>query len=236
MRSAFIGQTVTSYFLHIPKTICYAKLLFINCVFVIDLVMGLAHLKINSSPEEYLDFERTSDIRSEYLDGYIYAMAGESTAHSQITVNLIREISLQLKKTSCQVFSPNMKVRTATKSLFSYPDVTIVCGEPIFHDTKKDVLINPKVIIEVLSPSTEKYDRVEKFMRYRTELSSLTDYILVSQELPLIEHFTHEENGKWTHYFGESLTGNIIISTIGCALSLAEIYDRVKFPFRNEEE
>ena len=198
--------------------------------------MGLAQLKINSSPEDYLDFERDSDVRHEYLNGYIYAMAGESTAHSQISVNLIAELRNQLKKTPCQVFSPNMKVQSAAKSLFAYPDVTIVCGEPIFHDTKKDVLMNPKVIIEVLSPSTEKYDRVEKFMRYRTELPSLTDYILVSQELPLIEHFTHEENGKWTHYFGESLAGNIIISTIGCQLSLAEIYDRVEFPLRNEED
>lgn len=192
--------------------------------------MGLAQKKTYLSPEEYLTIERDSDVRSEYLDGHILTMAGESTAHSQISVNLIGELYAKLKKTPCQVFSPNMKVRISSKSMFAYPDVTIVCGQPIFHDTKKDVLTNPRVIFEVLSPSTEKYDRIEKFMRYRTELPSLTDYILVSQDLPIVEHYCEENAEKWTHKFIVGTNEILSIAAIDCEIGLAEIFDRVEFP------
>ncbi len=131
--------------------------------------MGLAKLKVEtlSTPENYLIFKREADTRHEFLDGEIYAKAGESRPHSRICMNLAREVGNSLKGKRCQPLSPNMKVRTLSASLFAYLDLTIVCGEPLFHDRKKDVLTNPKVIFEVLSPSTAEYDRTMKFQRYR---------------------------------------------------------------------
>ena len=129
--------------------------------------MGLANLKAETlfTPEDYLIFEREADTRHEFLDGGIYQMGGESLPHSRICINLSGEVRQQLKGKRCEALSPNMKVRTANASLFSYPDLTVVCGEPKFHDTKKDVLTNPQVVFEVLSPSTADYDRTTKFQR-----------------------------------------------------------------------
>lgn len=190
----------------------------------------------NFSPEEYLEFERESDTRHEYLDGRVFAMAGESLAHSRICANLMGEVRNKLKGKQCEPLSPNMKVRTSTASLFAYPDLTVVCGEPLLHDTKKDVLINPKVIFEVLSPSTEKYDRTTKFARFRMGNETLTDYILVSQDKPFVEHFSKQADGNWVYRSFNSLSDEFDIETVGCSLSLAEIYDRVEFPPLDEPE
>ncbi len=200
--------------------------------------MSLAKLKTRKiyTPEEYLDGEREAQVRHEYLDGEIYEMAGESLSHSRVCVNLGGEVRNKLKGKSCEALSPNMKVRTSTASLFSYPDLTIVCGEPLFHDTKKDVLVNPQVIFEVLSPSTADYDRTKKFMRYRLGNETLTDYILVSQDFCFIEHFTKQANGEWVYRSLSELTENLLIETIDCELSLQEIYDRVELKPQPDEE
>lgn len=182
------------------------------------------------SPEEYLESERAADDRHEYVDGRIYAMAGESLSHSRICSNLGREVGNKLKGKSCESLSPNMKVRTSNASLFSYPDLTIVCGEPQMHDSKKDVLVNPKVIFEVLSPSTEKYDRTTKFSRYRMGNETMTDYVLVSQDKPFVEHFSKQADGEWIYRSFNSLSDSFDISSVECSLSLSEIYDRVEFP------
>jgi len=180
------------------------------------------------TPEEYLELERQSDVRHEYYEGEIYAMAGETLKHSQICVNLAREVSSQLKGKPCQALSPNMKVRAQTKGLFAYPDLTVVCGEPIFHDQKKDVLLNPRVIFEVLSPSTERYDRTMKFFKYRQEIEDLTDYIIVSQHSAFIEHYEKQADGRWVHTVVGGLENVLNVTSINCVLSLAEIYDRVE--------
>jgi Uma2 family endonuclease len=200
--------------------------------------MGLAKLRSVhvASPEEYLEFERVSETRHEFLDGDLYAMAGESLSHSRVCTNISGEVREKLKGRSCEPLSPNMKVRTSNASLFAYPDVTIVCGEPLFHDAKKDVLVNPKVIFEVLSPSTEKYDRTTKFQRYRMGNETLVDYILVSQDKPFVEHFTRQLNGDWRYRSYSSLTESFEIESVECSLSLAEIYDRVEFEPLNEPE
>lgn len=200
--------------------------------------MELAKIKTAAiyTPEEYLNFEREAETRHEYLDGEIYAMAGESLSHSRVCVNLAREAGNKLKGKSCEALSPNMKVRTSTASLFSYPDLTIVCGEPLFHDTKKDVLVNPKVIFEVLSPSTADYDRTTKFQRYRMGNESLTDYILVSQDKVFIEHFSKQPNGEWLYRSFAEITEALPIDSIECELSLPEIYDRVEFETIEENE
>lgn len=180
------------------------------------------------TPEEYLELERQSDVRHEYYEGEIYAMAGETLKHSQICVNLAREVSSQIKGKPCQALSPNMKVRAQTKGLFAYPDLTVVCGEPIFHDQKKDVLLNPRVIFEVLSPSTERYDRTMKFFKYRQEIQDLTDYIIVSQDSAFIEHYEKQADGRWVHTVVGGLENVLNVASINCVLSLAEIYDRVE--------
>lgn len=199
--------------------------------------MGLAKQKPRRyTPEEYLKIERKSETRHEYVDGEIfpvdeeaYAMAGESLSHSQICINLAREISLQLKGKECQALSPNMKVRAENKGMFAYPDLTVVCGQPIFHDRQKDVLLNPKAIFEVLSPSTERYDQTKKFFRYRKELPSLTDYVLIYQDAPFIEHHEKMPDGRWTHNAADGIEDILKIVSIDIELSLKELYDRVEF-------
>lgn len=181
------------------------------------------------SPDEYLELERKSDVRHEFIDGLIYAMAGESLSHSRVCMNLAREVGSKLQGNRCEPLSPNMKVRTSNASLFAYPDLTIVCDKPLFHDKKTDVLINPRVIFEVLSPSTEKYDRTTKFARYRMGNETLTDYVLVSQDKPFVEHFSKQADGEWVYRSFNKMANSFDIESVGCALTLAEIYDRVEF-------
>lgn len=204
--------------------------------------MGLAQQKILYSPEEYLELERKAETRHEYfdgviypLDGVIYAMAGESLSHSRICINLAGEVRAKLKGKNCEALSPNMKVRAEGKGMYAYPDLTIVCGQPIFHDKQKDVLLNPKVIIEVLSPSTQRCDQTKKFFRYRKELPSLTDYVLIYQNAPFIEHHEKQADGRWTHNAADGIDDVLQILSIEIELSLREIYDRVEFAETSEE-
>ena len=188
--------------------------------------MGLAKALPTVGVEEYLALERQSEFRHEFLDGFVYAMAGESPQHSTICFNLAVVVGAQLRGKRCRGFSPNMKVRTADSGLYSYPDLTVVCGEPQFHDEHQDIITNPTLIVEVLSPSTEKYDRGEKFERYE-EIETLNDYLLVSQDAPRIEHRTKDANGEWTTTVVEGLSAALAINSIECRLPLAEIYERV---------
>lgn len=193
--------------------------------------------------EEYLALERKSEERHEYIDGQIYAMAGESNEHADISVNLVSELRSQLKGTPCRVWTKDSKVLSgpairsdkSIKGLFSYPDIVVVCGEPRFLDEHRDVLLNPTLIIEVLSPSTESFDRGEKFWRYRTHLASLTDYVQVSQALPLIEHFRRQSNDEWVLSTVSDMAGSLHLASINCTLRMSEIYDRVSFPEETPE-
>ena len=193
--------------------------------------------------DEYLALERSSEDRYEYLDGHVFAMAGESPEHGDITMNLSREISSQLKKSPCRAWGKDTKVRSGPepkpfynkKGLYSLPDLVIVCGEPIWHDHHKDVLVNPRLIIEVLSPSTEEFDRGEKFQRYQTWNPTMTDYVLVAQHQPLLEHFTRLATGEWRYTRENELSGSLHLASINCTLSLAEVYDRVSFPSGDSE-
>jgi len=185
---------------------------------------------------EYLEFERQAEERHEFVDGEVRAMAGESPQHSILNFNLIASVANQIKGKNCQGFSPNMKVRSgeqivphSSRGLFSYPDLTVVCGQPVFHDQIGDVLMNPKVIFEVLSPSTESFDRGEKFHRYRNHNESLTDYVLVWQTKPLIEHFQRQPNDQWLMTEVKGMESGLCIASIDCRLKLAEVYDRVNF-------
>lgn len=187
------------------------------------------------TPDEYLEYERVSNERHEFVDGYLIEMSGESLSHSRICVNVSREVSTGLLGRRCEALSPNMKVRTSNASLFSYPDLTIVCGEPQFHDRKKDVVVNPKAIFEVLSPSTEKYDRNLKFQRYRLGNDSLTDYILIAQEVVSIEHYHRDERNRWIFEGYNDLSEVLNLPELELALSLERIYDRVEVQSPIEE-
>jgi len=195
--------------------------------------------------DEYLALERVSQERREYLDGQIYLMAGESEAHGTICTNLTAEIAHQLKGTPCRAFSKDTKVRSGplpksrygAEGLYSFPDLLVACGEAQYLDEHRDVLLNPKVIIEVLSPSTEAFDRTEKFARYRTYLDSLTDYILVAQSKPLIEHFARDETGQLViAATATDLSESVVLNSIGCTLRLVDVYDRIVFPEAMLEE
>lgn len=188
---------------------------------------------------EYLAFERAAEERHEYLDGVIYAMAGESPEHGDISVNLVRIISTRLLGKDCDLFTkdtkvrsgPLPKIRTQTKGLFSYPDLVVVCGAAKYLDDYRDVLINPLVILEVLSGSTEEYDSRPKFMRYQQYLPTLVDYVLVAQVEPAIEifHRPSPKSARWEYTAASGLKGRIVIPALKCPLKLADVYYRVPF-------
>ncbi len=179
--------------------------------------------------KKYLDFERFSQERHEFLDGSVYAMAGESPDHSTICFNLHGLIHYQLRGKNCRGYSPNMKVATNETGLFSYPDLIIVCGKPLFFDETSDVIINPTVIFEVLSPSTENYDRGEKFLRYTYFIETLQDYVLISQDKPLIEHYSRQENAAWGKLEIEGLDSVLKLDSVSCEIVLADLYDLIDF-------
>ncbi|MGI9036044.1 MAG: Uma2 family endonuclease [Pyrinomonadaceae bacterium] len=191
--------------------------------------MALAKTHPVFSVADYLNFERVQTERHEFLDGSVYAMAGESPNHSTICFNLAGIIHNQLRGKRCRGFSPNMKIATNEKGLYSYPDLAVVCGQPTFYDAKRDVITNPTVIFEVLSPSTENYDRGEKFLRHTNQIESLEDYILISQDQPLIEHYSKQENGGWGKTEIEGLETVLKIDSIECEIYLGELYDLVEF-------
>ena len=176
------------------------------------------------SAEHYLLLERATEERHEFIDGVVYAMAGESPDHSTICFNLAAITGAQIRDKACRGFSPNMKVRTDSGDLFAYPDLMIVCGEPKFHDKRGDVLLNPTVIVEVLSPSTEKYDRGEKFRRYRTQIESLQDYVLVSQDRMHVELHHRDSEGGWSEIEIDGANATLRLASVDCLVPLAEIY------------
>src|SRR5712692_10093510 len=187
---------------------------------------------------EYLMLERAAAERHEYLDGCVYAMAGESPDHGRICVNLTASLVPQLRGTPCAVFSKDMKVRCgpmaragrSRQGLFAYPDLVVVCGPMQFHDQVRDVLLNPTVLIEVLSPSTEAFDRGAKFRRYRRWLPTLTDYVLVAQDLPVVDHYHRGDDALWTLRTLEGLEARLHREGIGCTVPLADVYERIVFP------
>jgi Uma2 family endonuclease len=178
--------------------------------------------------DEYLAAERLSEYRSEYLDGSVYPMTGASANHSRIVLNVSTEINIQLRGRRCDVFPIDMKVRLPNSRKFFYPDVVAVCGELEFHDDRRDIILNPDVIVEVLSPSTEAFDRGAKFRAYQT-IESLKEYVLVSQNEPLIEQYVRNGEGKWTYAAAEGLESSLTLPSIECTLNLSVVYDKVDF-------
>lgn len=183
------------------------------------------------SPEEYLTLERKSEHRSEYVNGRVFAMSGASREHNLIAGNVFAEIRTQFRGRDCEAYVGDMRVKVRSTGMYTYPDVVAVCGGPQFEDLQVDTLINPVVIVEVLSPSTEAYDRGEKFAHYR-KLESLQDYVLVAQDRVLIEHFARygDTGDQWVLTELSDLDGTLSLASIGCVLTLREVYDRVASP------
>ena len=178
------------------------------------------------TPQEYLEIERRAEYKSEYFDGEMFAMAGASPAHNEITLNVASEIHSQLKKRPCYVYANDVRVKISATELYTYPDIVALCGPPRFEDNQKDTLLNPTVIIEVLSDSTEAYDRGKKFQHYRT-LESLQEYVLISQQECRVEHYVRQPGNQWTLTEIHDLAEVIQLSSIQCQLALADIYEKV---------
>ena len=203
--------------------------------------MATPAAQIRLTPEEYIAFERKAlpdaeIIRHEYINGELIAMSGASREHNLITGNIFGELRTFLRGSECETYANEMRVSTPTTTSYFYPDVVVVCEEPRFEDDVFDTLLNPIILVEVLSPSTEVYDRREKFAHYR-HLASLQEYVLVSQDQVRVEHYRREEKqetppvtGKdWIFTDFQELEESLLLTSIQCELPLQEIYERVLF-------
>jgi Uma2 family endonuclease len=193
------------------------------------------------TPQEYLARERRAETKSEYLRGEVFAMSGASRKHNLIATNVAGELRQRLRERPCEVYQGDMRVRVSPTGLYTYPDVTVVCGEPEFEDAEVDTLLNPKVLVEVLSPTTADYDRGGKFTHYR-RLRSLHEYVLISQDRPLVEHYVRQGQDEWLLTEQSSLPDTLVLPSIQCQLPLSEIYLKVRFapeegeaPITNDE-
>jgi Uma2 family endonuclease len=180
------------------------------------------------SPQEYLAQERLADFRSEYLRGEVFAMAGASYEHTLIKDNLARKAGNQLENGPCRVLTSDLRVKVDATGLYTYPDIAIVCDEPQFEDAAFDTLLNPRAIVEVLSDSTEKYDRGGKFGHYR-QVPSLQEYILVAQDRPLVERYVRQADGSWVLTVFDQPGQVFAFASIPVEIPLADIYGGVKF-------
>jgi Uma2 family endonuclease len=178
--------------------------------------------------EQYLELDRASEFRNEYYSGRMYAMSGGSPTHAILIASIGRELGIGLKKGSCQVATSNLRVRVSSGGLYTYPDVVVVCGKIKVADDDKDTLLNPILLLEVLSPSTEAYDRGFKFAQYRL-IESLQEYALVSQTEPRVEVFRRQPGGNWLFSEAVGLDKLCRFDSVDCAIPLAEIYDKVTF-------
>ena len=190
--------------------------------------MSSAATKIGFTPQEYLALERKSETRNEYYNGEIFAMAGASREHNLIVANLFRDIGNQLEDRPCESYPSHMRVSIEATGLYTYPDVSVVCGEPRFQDREVDTLLNPTVIVEVLSPSTEAYDRGDKFRHYR-RIDSLREFVLISQDRMMVERYTRQ--GKdWVLSDLTDPDQVLKLESIGCQIPLNRIFAKITFP------
>jgi Uma2 family endonuclease len=175
---------------------------------------------------EYLEIERKAERKSEYYQGEMYAMAGALEPHNVLAINLSAILHAQLRQSTCRVYGSDMRVRVSATGLYTYPDVSVVCEKPRFADEQSDTLLNPVLIAEVLSPSTEAYDRGRKFEHYRA-VESLADYLLVAQDRVHVDLYTRQQDGRWVLSEAGRLEDILELPSIGCRLALADLYEKV---------
>lgn len=181
------------------------------------------------SIEEYLAVERQSEIKSEYWNGRMVAMSGASRSHNLIVVNIVSELRVQLKGRNCEIYAGDMRLRIPATNFYTYPDVIVVCGRPEFEDAETDTLLNPTLIVEVLSKSTEDYDRGRKSAYYRS-LESLSEYLLVPQDRRPVEQYQRQASDRWMLTQFVDRGSALHLPSIDCELSLQEVYDKVVAP------
>lgn len=179
------------------------------------------------SEEQYLEFERNSDIKHEFFQGEIFALSGVSTNHDRIVASVVYHLYGQISNSACEVLTSDMRLKVSAVGLFTYPDVKIICGNPQLTDDKPPSLLDATVIIEVRSPSTEKYDRTKKFQYYRT-LESFQEYLLISQDTINVQRF-HKKGDDWIFTDASELEDTITLASVDCTLALADIYHKVEF-------
>jgi Uma2 family endonuclease len=172
---------------------------------------------------EYLELERRAETKSEYYHGQMFAMSGGSPTHGEIILNVGSEFRQQLRGKGCHVYSSDVRLRVTPAGLYTYPDVMVVCGDAQFVDDQRDTIMNPVVLVEVLSPSTQVYDQTQKFQLYRS-LPSLTDYLIIAQDRPYIEQHTRQPENRWLLSEFKELDQSVPLASIGCTLKLAEVY------------
>ncbi|MCC6731144.1 MAG: Uma2 family endonuclease [Chthonomonadales bacterium] len=178
------------------------------------------------TPEEYLAREREARTKSEYLAGQVYAMAGASRLHNLVAVNVTTALALALRGRPCEVYAADMRVRVEATGLYTYPDIAVACDEPTFADASQDTLTNPVVIVEVLSDSTEGYDRGRKFLHYQM-LESLAEYVLVSQAGARVEVF-RRRGTTWLYERADGRDASVRLEALEVTLRLADVYERVE--------
>lgn len=184
--------------------------------------------KTRLTVEQYLALERQAETKSEYLNGEVFAMTGASREHNLLAMSVSTSLYTQLRGRSCETYAGDMRVRVSATGLFTYPDVVVVCGAPSFDATAVDTLLNPTLIVEVLSESTEDYDRGTKFAHYRT-IPSLSEYVLIAQKEVHVEHFVRQADG-WLLTETSNLGDTVELPSIGCRLALKDVYERVINP------
>lgn len=177
-------------------------------------------------PEDYLAIERQAEYKSEYVAGEIFAMAGANRQHNLIVANIIRTLGNQLLESPCNVYPSDMRVKVLPTGKYTYPDIIVTCGEERFEDEHDDTLLNPRVIIEVLSESTEAYDRGKKFEHYQA-IEPLAEYLLVAQDRSRIEHYVRQDDKTWTYAEFHNIEDSVSLQTIGCQLVFKDVYAKV---------
>ena len=177
---------------------------------------------------EYLEIERSSEFRHEFYQGEMFAMTGASREHNLICGNILRHIHAQFDGRPCEVYQSDMRVRVNAADMYTYPDVVATCGEPQLEDNQFDTLLNPLAIVEVLSDSTEAYDRGTKFTHYRS-IESLRDYVLVAQNMVRVERYSRTGDGQWLLWSTDDLIDRLELPSIECQVTVSDIYARIKF-------
>lgn len=185
--------------------------------------------KSSITPEEYLALEHRAEFRSEYFNGEIFAMAGGSPEHDRITDDFMADVNRQVEGGPCETFTSNMRVKVSPTGLYTYPDGSVACGEALFDGEAVKSLLNPVMILEVLSSSTEAYDRGGKFAHYKT-IPSLIYYVLVTPDRPRVEVFMRQTDEDWLYREITGMEGNVDLTEIGCHLPMSRIYRRITFP------
>jgi Uma2 family endonuclease len=179
------------------------------------------------TPERYLEIERAAERKSEYYDGVMFAMPGANEAHNLLVAHLLRDLGQQLRPLPCRIYPSDMRVHVRATGLYTYPDVVAVCGDRRF-DGQSDTLLNPSLLIEVLSPLTEAYDRSRKFDQYKS-IESLREYLLVASDRLHVDLYTRQADGRWLLTSADGIGDSLVLKSVGAQLSMADLYEKIDF-------